>query len=46
MVDGDGIGRAFPELQMCTFAIADLPITPIALQDVQRIVLSASLQTA
>jgi DUF917 family protein len=35
IVDGDGMGRAFPELQMCTFAIADLPITPIALQDVR-----------
>ena len=35
LVDGDGMGRAFPELQMCTFAIADLPITPIALQDVR-----------
>jgi uncharacterized protein len=34
IVDGDGMGRAFPELQMCTFAIAGLPITPIALQDV------------
>jgi DUF917 family protein len=33
--DGDGLGRAFPELQMCTFAIADLPIAPIALQDVR-----------
>jgi uncharacterized protein len=32
LVDGDGMGRAFPELQMCTFAIADLPI---ALQDVR-----------
>jgi DUF917 family protein len=35
LVDGDGMGRAFPELQMCTFAIADLPITPIALEDVR-----------
>lgn len=35
IVDGDGMGRAFPELQMCTFAIAGLPITPIALQDVR-----------
>ena len=35
LVDGDGMGRAFPELQMCTFAIADLPIAPIALQDVR-----------
>jgi len=35
IVDGDGMGRAFPELQMCTFAIADLPIAPIALQDVR-----------
>ena len=35
IVDGDGMGRAFPELQMCTFAIAGLPITPLALQDVR-----------
>ena len=35
VVDGDGMGRAFPELQMCTFAIAGLSITPIALQDVR-----------
>ncbi len=35
VVDGDGMGRAFPELQMCTFAIAGLPITPLALQDVR-----------
>jgi uncharacterized protein len=35
LVDGDGMGRAFPELQMCTFAIAGLPIAPIALQDVR-----------
>jgi DUF917 family protein len=35
LVNGDGMGRAFPELQMCTFAIADLPITPLALQDVR-----------
>ncbi len=34
VVDGDGMGRAFPELQMDTFAIAGLSLTPMALSDV------------
>ena len=34
VVDGDGMGRAFPELQMDTFAIAGLPLTPMSLCDV------------
>lgn len=33
VVDGDGMGRAFPELQMDTFAIAGIPLTPMALAD-------------
>lgn len=34
VVDGDGMGRAFPELQMDTFAIEGLPLTPMSLCDV------------
>jgi len=33
VVDGDGMGRAFPELQMDTFAIYGLSLTPMALVD-------------
>ena len=33
VVDGDGMGRAFPELQMDTFAIYGVPSTPAALAD-------------
>jgi len=33
VVDGDGMGRAFPELQMETFAIAGVRPTPAALAD-------------
>jgi len=33
VVDGDGMGRAFPELQMDTFSIAGIPLTPMALAD-------------
>ncbi len=33
VVDGDGMGRAFPELQMDTFAIGGVPLTPMALAD-------------
>jgi hypothetical protein len=33
VVDGDPMGRAFPELQMDTFAIGGVPITPMALVD-------------
>lgn len=32
-VDGDGMGRAFPELQHCTFSIGGLPCTPAAIAD-------------
>lgn len=34
VVDGDGMGRAFPELQMDTFAIYGVPTTPAALADI------------
>lgn len=33
VVDGDGMGRAFPELQMDTFSIAGIPLSPMALAD-------------
>ena len=33
VVDGDAMGRAFPELQMDTFAIEGLPLTPMSLCD-------------
>lgn len=33
VVDGDGMGRAFPELQMDTFAIGGVSLTPMALAD-------------
>ncbi len=33
MVDCDGMGRAFPELQMDTFAIGGLSLSPVALAD-------------
>jgi DUF917 family protein len=33
VVDGDGMGRAFPELQMCTFFIYGLKPAPAAIAD-------------
>ena len=33
VVDGDGMGRAFPELQMDSFAIGGLDLSPLALGD-------------
>lgn len=33
VVDGDGMGRAFPELQMDTFAIGGVSLSPLALVD-------------
>ncbi len=33
IVDGDGMGRAFPELQMDTFAIGGIDLSPLALGD-------------
>jgi DUF917 family protein len=35
VVDGDAMGRAFPELQMDTFAIYGIPPTPAAIADVR-----------
>lgn len=29
LVDGDGMGRAFPELQMCTFNVYGVPCSPL-----------------
>jgi len=36
VVDADGMGRAFPELQMCTFFIYGLPAAPAALCDIRH----------
>ena len=33
IVDGDGMGRAFPELQMTTFHVNGITVTPMALAD-------------
>ena len=33
VLDGDGMGRAFPELQMDTFSIGGIPPSPMALGD-------------
>lgn len=33
VIDGDGMGRAFPELQMDTFAIYGIPAAPAAIAD-------------
>lgn len=33
LVDGDGIGRAFPEVQMTSFTIHGVPATPMSLVD-------------
>ncbi len=33
IVDGDGMGRAFPEVQMVSFAAHGLPATPMAIAD-------------
>jgi hypothetical protein len=34
VIDGDGMGRAFPELQMDTFSIGGIPASPFLLSDV------------
>jgi hypothetical protein len=34
-VDADTMGRAFPEAQMASFAIRDLPLTPFAMSDIR-----------
>ncbi|MFN3337791.1 MAG: DUF917 domain-containing protein, partial [Thermomicrobium sp.] len=36
VIDGDGMGRAFPELQMDTFVIYGIPATPAALADIEH----------
>ncbi len=33
LIDGDGMGRAFPELQMVTFTIHDVAATPMVIAD-------------
>ena len=33
LIDGDGMGRAFPELQMVSFTLHDIPACPLALTD-------------
>ncbi|WP_428926202.1 DUF917 domain-containing protein [Marinibacterium sp. SX1] len=33
LIDGDGMGRAFPELQMVSFTMHDIAATPLALAD-------------
>lgn len=35
VVDGDAMGRAFPEAQMTSFAICDLPMFPLTLADIR-----------
>jgi DUF917 family protein len=35
VVDADSMGRAFPEAQMTSFAIADLPMFPLTLSDIR-----------
>lgn len=35
VVDADAMGRAFPELQMCTYSIYGVPGTPAAISDVR-----------
>ena len=35
IVDGDGMGRAFPELQMDTYMIYGIPPTPVGVSDVR-----------
>lgn len=33
LIDGDGMGRAFPELQMVSFTLADVAATPMVIAD-------------
>lgn len=33
LVDGDGMGRAFPEIQMTSFSVGGIPATPMVLTD-------------
>ncbi|MDC3960965.1 DUF917 domain-containing protein [Polyangium jinanense] len=36
VIDADGMGRAFPELQHCTFTIYGVPCTPAAIVDIRH----------
>lgn len=36
VIDGDGMGRAFPELQHCSFSIYGVRCTPAAIADIQH----------
>jgi len=33
VIDGDGMGRAFPELQMCTFGVYGVSCSPVIVRD-------------
>ena len=44
VVDGDGMGRAFPELQMETFHIYGVPGTPAVLSDERRTLVTIETQ--
>jgi len=33
IIDADGMGRAFPEIQMCTFSVYGCPATPLVASD-------------
>ena len=46
VVDGDPMGRAFPELQMDTFSINGVPPSPIALGDVHHNVVIMHMDSA
>lgn len=43
-VDGDGMGRAFPELQHCTFSIGGVACTPAAIADCHWLRETATLE--
>ncbi len=36
MVDADAMGRAYPELQMITLAVNDLPVPPLVISDIRN----------
>lgn len=48
VVDADGMGRAYPELQMTSFAVAGLSCAPFSLSDIRAndVVISQALDTA
>jgi DUF917 family protein len=47
VVDADGMGRAYPELQMTSFAVAGLSCAPFALSDIRAndVVISQAVDT-